>query len=123
LGRASLNQEAERMRRVAVVLFMALGLSASPLLARHHDYNRGGYYSDKAYREDAKRFAKEQRQREKAFRKAEKEREKAYRKMMRHPDRYGYGTSSRYGYSPYGYSNNGAYSRGYYDRYGRFHRY
>jgi hypothetical protein len=105
------------MRRLAIVLSMVLGLSATPLLARHHE-SRGGYYSDRSYREDARRYAKEQREREKAFRKAEKEREKQYRKMMRHPDRYRYGT-----YSPYSYTPNGAYSRGYYDRYGRFHRY
>jgi hypothetical protein len=105
------------MRKVAIVLSMFVGLSATPLLARHHEY-RGGYYSDKAYRREAKRFAKEQREREKAYRKAEREREKQYRKMMRHPDRYGYST-----YSPYSYSRNGAYRSGYYDRYGRFHPY
>ena len=102
------------MRRAAIVLSMVLGLSSTPLLARHHDYR----YSDRAYREDAKRFAKQQREREKEFRKAEREREKEYRKMMRHPDRYRNST-----YSPYGYSTNRTYQRGYYDRYGRFHSY
>jgi hypothetical protein len=94
------------MRHAAIVLSIALGLSASPLLARHHDYR--GYSSERAYRQDYKRLQKEEREREKAYRKAEREREKQYRKMMRHPDRYR-------GYSPYGYSNGG-----YYDPYGRY---
>jgi hypothetical protein len=107
------------MRKAAILLSLAFGLSASPVLARDHDDYRGRSYSDRAYREDQRHWEKERREREKAFRKAEKEREKQYRKMMRHPDRYGYGTYSPYGYAP----NSRVYRDGYYDRYGRFHPY
>ncbi|HET8547074.1 MAG TPA: hypothetical protein VFL57_03680 [Bryobacteraceae bacterium] len=96
------------MRRFILIVSVAAGISASPLLARHYD-SRAGYRSDKVYKEEVKRWAKEQRERDKAYRKAEKEREKQYRKMMRHPDRYrnydpyyGYPQDQYRRYDPYG---------------------